>query len=208
VYLISGVVAGAIYSLYASALTLIRSATGIYNLALGSFAFVADLFFYEASTSYMPRWVAFLLTVFVVAPLGGLVLEAAVFRRLARVPEAARLIATVGLLLGLPAIGTELVKLLTTQFHMNLPQLDSAFSIPGIGPEPPHIYHILGVGALTSDQLLLVVASAIAVFAMWMLLTRTRLGLMTRAVVDQSTLASTRGINPALTSSSPHRRSS
>jgi len=200
VTLISGLVAGSIYSLYASGLTLTVSATGIYNLAFGAFAFVGGLTFFEISSGYMPRWAAFIVTVFVAAPVGGLFFERVVFRRLARVPEVVRLMATIGILVGLPALAIEVVDLLTNDAHMGLASLQDAFSVPGIGPEPPVTYHFLGTGTLTSDQLAVLIVGLVAVGGVWLLMSKTRMGLMTRAVVDRRTLAATRGINPAYTS--------
>ena len=69
-FLISGCVAGSIYSLYACGLTLVYSATGIYNLAFGSFAFMAGLTYYQLAEVYLPRGVAFVLVVAVLSPLG------------------------------------------------------------------------------------------------------------------------------------------
>jgi ABC-type branched-subunit amino acid transport system ATPase component/branched-subunit amino acid ABC-type transport system permease component len=200
VALISGLVAGAIYSLYACGLTLTVSATGIYNLAFGAFAFVGGLTFFEASSGYIPRWAAFIVTVFVAAPLGGLFFEQFVFRKLARVPEVARLMGTIGILVGLPALSVEIVDILGNDVHMGLASISQAYSVPGIGPEPPHIFHFLKTGTLTSDQLIVLIVTAVAVAAVWLLMTKTRMGLMTRAVVDRSTLASTRGISPKYTS--------
>ena len=200
VALISGLVAGAIYSLYACGLTLTVSATGIYNLAFGAFAFVGGLTFFEASSGYIPRWAAFVLTVFVAAPLGGLFFEQFVFRKLSRVPEVARLMGTIGILVGLPALSVEIVDILTNSAHMGLASIDQAYSVPGIGPEPPHVYHFLKTGTLTSDQIAVLIVTAVAVGAVWTIMTKTRMGLMTRAVVDRSVLASTRGISPKYTS--------
>jgi ABC-type branched-subunit amino acid transport system ATPase component/branched-subunit amino acid ABC-type transport system permease component len=200
VALISGLVAGAIYSLYACGLTLTVSATGIYNLAFGAFAFVGGLTFFEASSGYIPRWAAFVLTVFVAAPVGGLFFEQFVFRKLSRVPEVARLMGTIGILVGLPALSVELVDILTNDAHLGLASIDQAYSVPGIGPEPPHVYHFLKTGTLTSDQIAVLIVTAVAVAAVWTIMTKTRMGLMTRAVVDRSVLASTRGISPKYTS--------
>ena len=47
-----------------SGLTLIYSASGIYNLAFGAFAFMGALAYYELS-GYMPRGLAFVVTVLV-----------------------------------------------------------------------------------------------------------------------------------------------
>ncbi|HEY1279388.1 MAG TPA: branched-chain amino acid ABC transporter permease, partial [Acidimicrobiales bacterium] len=199
VFLVSGLVAGAIYSLFASGLVLIYSASGIYNLAFGSFAFMATLTYYELG-AFMPRGIAFVLVVFILAPLAGLALERVVFRRLAQAPEVARLIGSVGLLLALPALGLETVKILTDHFpDLGLRAVQDAYSVPGIGPVPPSVYRI-GSGSINSDQLIILAATAIVVGALWLLLTRTRIGLMTRAVVDRRDLASIRGINPAFTS--------
>ncbi|HLY83144.1 MAG TPA: ATP-binding cassette domain-containing protein, partial [Acidimicrobiales bacterium] len=198
-YLISGLVAGAIYSIFASGLTLIYSASGIYNVAFGSFAFMATLTYYELN-SFMPRGVSFVVTVLILAPLCGLGFERAIFRRLAQAPEVARLIGSVGLLLALPALGLEMVKILSSHFpHLGLRSVQDAYSVAGIGPVPPKVIHI-GAGTLNSDQLIVLAVTAIIVGGLWVLMTRTRIGLMTRAVVDRADLASIRGINPAFTS--------
>ena len=199
--LLSGLVAGSIYSLYASGLTLVYSASGIYNLAYGAFAFVNGLLFYELASSYMPRWIAFVLTVFVLAPLEGLLFEKIIFRRLAHVSEVARLMGTIGLLIGLPALAYEIIQILTNTFHLDLAQVQTTYSVPGIGPEPPKTFHLLGgYGTINSDQLIVLAATLLIVGALWVFLTRTRVGLMTRAVVDRADLAAARGINPAFTS--------
>src|SRR3954467_6724994 len=127
VILVSGLVAGAIYSIFASGLTLIYSASGIYNLAFGSFAFVTALIYFELG-AFMPRGVAFVLTVFVIAPAFGLGLERIVFRRLARTPETARLVGSIGLLLALPAAASQIIKLLTEHTSWNIRPIASATS--------------------------------------------------------------------------------
>jgi ABC-type branched-subunit amino acid transport system ATPase component/branched-subunit amino acid ABC-type transport system permease component len=199
VFLVSGLVAGAIYSIFASGITLIYSTSGIYCIAFGSFAFMGMVTFFELS-EYMPRGVALVLTVLVVAPLSGLVLERVVFRRLAQAPETARLIGSVGLALALPALGLEVVNQLAAHVpSLHLRPVTNTFNVPGIGPVPPVNYH-LGNGTLNSDQLIVLVATGIAVGGLWLLITRTRIGLTTRAVVDRSDLASLRGISPTFTS--------
>lgn len=199
VFLVSGLVAGAIYSIFASGITLIYSTSGIYCIAFGSFAFMGMVTFFELS-EYMPRAVALVLTVFVVSPLSGLFLERVVFRRLARAPETARLIGTVGLALALPALGLEVVNQLATHVpSLHLRPITNTFNVPGIGPVPPVNYH-LGNGTLNSDQLIVLAATAVAVTGLYLLINRTRIGLMTRAVVDRNELASMRGISPTFTS--------
>src|SRR4051794_32294039 len=115
VILVSGLVAGAIYSIFASGLTLIYSASVIYNLAFGSFAFVNGHACVELG-AFMPRGVGFFLPVVLIAPGMGLGLEFIVFRRLARPPDPARLVGSIGLLLAVPAVASEIVKLLVQHF--------------------------------------------------------------------------------------------
>jgi ABC-type branched-subunit amino acid transport system ATPase component/branched-subunit amino acid ABC-type transport system permease component len=199
VIVVSGLVTGAIYSIFASGITLIYSTSGIYCLAFGSFAFMGMLSFYELS-AYLPRGVAFVLTVVVISPLSGLVLERVVFRWLAQGPESARIIGSVGLLSALPPLGLEVVNQLAQhQPGLKLRPVTDTYSVPGIGPVPAQIYH-LGNGTLNSDQLIVLAATAVAVAALWAVIRFTRIGLMTRAVVDRRELASLRGINPVFTS--------
>jgi ABC-type branched-subunit amino acid transport system ATPase component/branched-subunit amino acid ABC-type transport system permease component len=200
VFLISGFVAGAIYSVFAAGLTLLYSATGIYNFAYGAISFVGGLLFFEISNGYMPRWAAFLLSVLVFAPLLGLALERLAFRRLARVPEVQRLLGTVGLVVGLPALGYAIVNVLRNSAHLGLADPKSAYEVAGIGPEPAKTFRILGSGTVNSDQLAVLIVTAVVVVALWLLITKTRVGLQTRAVVDRSDLASARGIDPSFTS--------
>jgi ABC-type branched-subunit amino acid transport system ATPase component/branched-subunit amino acid ABC-type transport system permease component len=200
-FLITGLVAGSVYSLYASGLVLIYSASGIYNLAFGAFAFIAGLTFYELGSVYMPRGVAFVLSVFVLAPLAGLVFERVIFRRLARVPEVARLMGTIGLLVGLPALAFKIIQVLKDDVGLGLASVKAVYAVPGIGPTPPKIFRLFGgSGSVSSDQLIVLGATVVAVAALWVLLTKTRIGLMTRAVVDRAELASTRGISASFTS--------
>lgn len=200
VFLISGFVAGAIYSVFAAGLTLLYSATGIYNFAYGAIAFVGGLLFFELSSGYMPRWAAFAVALLVFAPLLALFLEKVAFRRLARVPEVQRLLGTVGLVVGLPALGYGLVNILRNSAHLGLADPKSAYEVVGIGPEPARTYHILGSGTVSSDQLAVLIVTAVLVGGLWILMARTRIGLQTRAVVDRVDLATSRGIDPSFTS--------
>ena len=102
---LSGLVTGAIYSLIAAGLTLSYSATGIFNFSYGAVAFCSAFVYYELHSGlHWPIVPAALVTIGVFAPLLGILLNAAVFRPLARATESAKIMATVGLLITLPAL--------------------------------------------------------------------------------------------------------
>jgi branched-subunit amino acid ABC-type transport system permease component/ABC-type branched-subunit amino acid transport system ATPase component len=199
--LVSGMVAGAIYSMFASGLTLVYATTGIYNFAFGAMAFVAGLVFYQMFAGLgVPRLASFAITIVVLAPLSAIVVERVVFRPLARAPERNRLLGSVGLVVGLPAAAYVAVDFLTNVAHVHLVNLNSIYLVAGVGPEPPTVYKLFSGVTVNSDQLIALGGTLAAVGALWLLMTRTRMGLETRAVVDRSELASLRGINAARTS--------
>src|SRR5580765_6504773 len=108
---VSGGVSGAIYSLVASGLVLTYTATGIFNLAYGAIAFCTAFLYFELHTGLgWPIAPAALVSVLVFAPLLGLLLDVAIFRPLARATDAAKVMATVGLLIALPALARFIVE--------------------------------------------------------------------------------------------------
>lgn len=101
---LSGAVTGAIYSLMASGLVLTYSTSGIFNFAQAGIAFSIAYFYYQVHHAGLPVVPAALLSVFVLAPLLGLLLDRLVLRRLAKAPVYARIVGTIGLLVALPAL--------------------------------------------------------------------------------------------------------
>jgi len=130
---IAGAATGAIYSLIAAGLTVSYTATGIFNLAYGAIAFDSALLYYELNTglgwSIVP---AFLFVIVVFCPLLGLLLNVAVFRPLATAPDAAKIMATVGLLVALPAIGRYIVEGGISTFDWHIPDAKTVQLPPGI----------------------------------------------------------------------------
>ena len=197
---ISGAVAGAIYSLVAAGLTLSYSATGIFNFAYGSIAFATALLYYELHTGLgwpiVPA-AAFCLLVF--CPLLGMFLDVAVLRPLTRATESAKVMATVGLLIAIPALAHWIVDTGISTFHWKIPDAKLVYVPPGLGPSPKKqwfIHHVV----FDSNQLIVLITAAVIPVALWFLLRRTSLGLEMRAVVDRPTLAELRGVNNRRTS--------
>jgi ABC-type branched-subunit amino acid transport system ATPase component/branched-subunit amino acid ABC-type transport system permease component len=201
---LSGAVTGAIYSLVAAGLTLSYTSTGIFNFSYGAAAFVCAYVFYELHTGL--HWAivpAAVVTVLVFAPLMGLVLDLAVFRPLARATESAKIMATVGLLIALPALTRFVLDELVNVFGFGIPsgQEVSQVGFPaGIGPVPRKDWTLPGDVPLDSNQLIVFIAAAVCAVGLWFLLRRTSLGLHMRAVVDRPDLARTRGIDERTTS--------
>jgi len=207
---ISGAVAGAIYSMMASALVLTYQTSGVFNFAQGAVAFVSAYFYFQLHTGqHLSIVVSTLITVLGFAPLFGLLLDRALFRRLAEGPVFARIVGTIGLLVALPAIALWTVETVCNGvFNMNLPETTAIVaaggSVPGVGPTPPTVWHLGAIDLprvnINSDQLAVLAAAAVVAVLLWLLLRHTRTGLEMRAAVDKKELSGLRGLNVARTS--------
>ncbi|MEU2503098.1 ATP-binding cassette domain-containing protein [Streptomyces sp. NPDC007863] len=194
-FVLSGLVSGALYALLATGLVLSYSASGLFNFAHGATAYLTALAFYELHSGLgWPAVPTALLLVAVVAPGLGWALDRLMFRKLAKVGEAAQIVATIGLLVALPAAGRWAVELLERAGAPVLPA-DNQFGLPGVGPSPAVSWQPLDGVGVDSDQLITWIATALAATALWILMRHTRLGLRLRAAVDDRTLTELRGID-------------
>ncbi|MFC9308608.1 ABC transporter permease, partial [Streptomyces sp. NPDC057011] len=195
VFVLSGLVSGAVYALLATGLVLSYSASGLFNFAHGATAYLCALTFYELHSGLgWPAVPAALLVVFVLAPGLGWGLDRLMFRRLAKVGETAQIVATIGLLVALPAAGLWAVELLADAGAPVKPA-ENQFGLPGVGPSPAKSWQLAeGVG-IDSDQLITWVVTAVVAVALWVLMRHTRLGLRLRAAVDNRSLTELRGIS-------------
>ncbi|MFI8338577.1 ATP-binding cassette domain-containing protein [Streptomyces sp. NPDC085639] len=195
VFVLSGLVSGALYALLATGLVLSYSASGLFNFAHGATAYLCALTFYELHSGLgWPAVPAALLVVLVLAPGLGWGLDRLMFRRLARVGETAQIVATIGLLVALPAAGLWVVELLGNAGAPVKPA-ENQFGLPGVGPSPAQSWQLAeGVG-IDSDQLITWVVTALVAVALWVLMRHTRLGLQLRAAVDNRSLTELRGIS-------------
>jgi branched-subunit amino acid ABC-type transport system permease component len=199
--IVTGSVSGAIYALIAAGLVLTYASTGIFNLGYAGISFSAAFFFFELNTGLgWPQWAAAGLVILVYCPLLGLLLEVAIFRKLARAPEAAQIVASVGVLLALPALCTFIVGRGITLFHWSIPTGTDVQLVPGLGPQPREVYHLFSGVVITSDQIIVLVTAVLCVALLWVFLRWTQTGLRMRAVADRHDLAVMRGVNDAHTS--------
>jgi ABC-type branched-subunit amino acid transport system ATPase component/branched-subunit amino acid ABC-type transport system permease component len=201
---VSGAVSGAIFSLIAAGLVLSYSATGIFNFSYGAIAFTSAFLYYQLNSGlHWPIVPAAAFVILVFAPLFGLLLDVSVFRPLARATESAKIMATVGLLIAIPALTTWLNDQLVNTVGFVIPRSGDVTQVglpPAIGPSPKVDWKLPDDIPFDSNQLVVFISAVVVAVALWLLMRHTKLGLQMRAVVDRPPLASTRGINERTTS--------
>lgn len=182
-YVIRGIPFGCVFGLMAMGLVLTYKTSGVFNLAFGAQAFVSAAVYYqlrvESEWDILP---AFVLSVVVVAPLLGFVLERFIFRYLRTAPAIAKLVTTLGLLVALP----EIVNVLFGS--------EQKFGVPTIWPEEFAIYRF-GDYAIDGNEAATLIATVISVVALTLLFRFSSLGLRMRAVVESPRMTSLMGIN-------------
>lgn len=206
---VSGAITGSIFSLIAAGLTLSYTSTGIFNLAYGGIAYTSAMLYFQLINalgieSLGMRLLSFFLVVVVFCPLLGQLLNVAVFRPLARANDAAKVMATIGILVALPALTDLVVDLGTKTWDWGLQSTDYVFLPPGVWkvPSKSWTYDEGGLNLLiSSNQWTVLVVAAVVAVALWALMRHTRLGLQMRAAVDRPDLAGLRGVSDKFTSS-------
>jgi ABC-type branched-subunit amino acid transport system ATPase component/branched-subunit amino acid ABC-type transport system permease component len=199
--LVSGVISGAIYSMLAVGLTLTYTTTGIFNLGYGAVAFTCAFVYFELQNGLgWPNVWAGIVVILVLAPLMGLALDRFVFRRLSQASDASKIMATVGVLIAVPALAEFIVALLIGVGHFDIPNGSLVSLAPGLGPEPPVQWHISSALNFNSDQLIVAIVALLMAVGLWWLLKHTTIGLKMRALVDRPDLATARGVDRGRTS--------
>jgi ABC-type branched-subunit amino acid transport system ATPase component/branched-subunit amino acid ABC-type transport system permease component len=193
--LISGAASGGIFAIMAAGIVLTYETTGIFNFAHGAVAFATAFLFWQLhSGGHWPIVPAAFVSIFIFAPLLGLALNRMMLGRLASAPVYARIVGTIGLLVALPSLALWILEQINDHGG-HLPTTTQVFTVPGLGPTPPHTWHLMKGLVLDSDQVAIFAAAGIAALGLWLLLRRTRLGLLMRADVDKRELAMLRGVN-------------
>jgi branched-chain amino acid transport system permease protein len=182
VTLITGVSLGAIYAMAASGIVVTYTATGVFNFAQGSMGMIMAFVFWELSVDAgIPTFLAVLLTVLVIAPIFGVLLEVTLMRRLVGTSLVVQLVVTIALMLGLMGLAQTLWSPATFR------SVGFFFGIHG--------FHIGATVVLWHRALSVVAAAGLAV-GLRLLLHRSRIGVTMRAVVDHRELAGLHGARP------------
>ncbi|MGI8755943.1 MAG: ABC transporter permease [Acidimicrobiales bacterium] len=184
--LLQGTPPGTVYALIALGFVLTYKTSGVFNLAFGAQAYISAAMYFHARTdwgwSIIP---ALFLSVFVLAPVIGLVLERLIFRHLRTGSAVAKLVVTIGLSVALPSLFELVAKV-----------------EPVAGQTPQGIiakgatvfYNPFGVYAFNRDELM---AMGVALLGMGLLAGLFRfsgIGLQMRAVVESPRMAELNGV--------------
>ena len=183
-YVIAGLVFGSIYALSASGLVVTYLSAGILNFSFGATAFAVARLYYSLNTEHgWSAFPAFVVSVFVAAPLIGILLYVLLFRHLQLSSTLIKIVATIGVAVALPPI--------VTLVFGNQPILLA----PGVAPRPLDVFDVFGV-AVNMDQIV-VYACVLIVMALGVVVIRyTDIGLRVRAMVDSPALTAVSGTNP------------
>ncbi len=185
--LVVGVTLGSIYAVSASGLVVVYTTTGVFNFAQGAMGMYWAFVYWELRFNRnWPAPIAIGLVVLVMAPLGGVVLDRLVMRRLRGTPLVLQLMVTVGLMLGF-------MGLAATQWKGDRGRNAQPFFGRSGG------FELLGVNVTWHRFTTICVAVLLAVL-LRLLLHRSRIGVAMRAVVDSRSLTSLTGANPEIIS--------
>jgi branched-chain amino acid transport system permease protein len=183
---LQGTPAGAVYGLIAIGFVLAYKTSGVFNLAFGAQAFVSAALFFHARTEWgWPTWLAFVVSVLVVAPAIGLVLERLIFRHLPTDSTLAKLVIAVGLSVALPAlfelvVGFEPVAGRTPQ---------------GLLPDGATVfYDPFGVYPFSRNELTALVIAVVSMLGLAALFRFTPIGLQMRSVVESRRMTELAGV--------------
>jgi branched-chain amino acid transport system permease protein len=183
--ILQGTPPGAVYALIALGFVLTYKTSGVFNLAFGAQAYISAALFFQAREEWGWATVpALVLSVFVVAPLIGLLLERLIFRHLRTAPAVAKLVVTIGLTVALPNL-FELV----TSF-----QPVAGRTPEGIVPDGDVLYDVFNVYSFSRDELVALGVAVLGMLALGALFRFTALGLQMRAVVESPRMTELAGI--------------
>jgi branched-chain amino acid transport system permease protein len=186
-WLIQGVPIGCIYGLVAVGLVLTYKTSGVFNLAFAGQAFFCAWFWYDlVENNGWPNWLGFLVTVFVVAPLVGVLLDRALFRWMRGTSWQVKLVSALGLLVGIP----ELVKVIYSSTPAEFPPTLAGF----IGMERGDSWEPFGyfIGA---DAIIVIIFTLVAVAVLGYIFRFTAIGLQMRAVVESPRMVELAGVD-------------
>jgi branched-chain amino acid transport system permease protein len=189
--LLNGVTLGALYFLVASGFTLIFGLMRNVNLAHGSLYLLGGYIGYEVAT-WTGSWVLSFIAAFLVVGLLGIVLQYVVFRRMEG-QDLRQTLVTIGISIVLADLmlwiwGGDFYQILTPQW------------VSG----PIETFFVSSVSRRTGEaiylkypfvRLLILAAAVVLGLAMWLVLTRTRIGMLIRAGVDDRDMLSATGVN-------------
>jgi len=183
-FVIAGLVLGGIYAICSAGLVITYTSSGVLNFAFGAIAFFIARLYYFLNTQHTWSIVpAAVLSIVVAAPALGVFLYYALFKHLRLASPMIKVVATIGLLVAIPAAAV----LIFGDQPIN--------AAPGLAPQPVAVYQVIGV-AVTLDQVIVYACVLATVLFGALILRYTDVGLKVRAMVDSPAMTDLSGTNP------------
>jgi branched-chain amino acid transport system permease protein len=177
--LFNGLALGVLLALISTGLTIIYGTLGVLNLAHGALFMLggyAGYVVFQATDSYVVAVIGGTLFVLVV----GMALELTLIRRFYRRPAEDQILLTFG-------IGIVIVELVRLAFGSLSKQVPPPSWLTGVSQLGFMIYPTYRLGVMA--------IAAVTLFLLYVLLYRTRLGMMVRAGIEDATMVNILGIN-------------
>jgi branched-chain amino acid transport system permease protein len=184
--ILQGTPPGTVYALVALGFVLTYKTSGVFNLAFGAQAYVSAVMFFQLQE----RWgwgiaPALLVSVFLVAPALGLLLERLIFSHLRSGSSVAKLVVALGLSLALPALVDMLLQF----------QAVAGSTPTGIVPDGDSVYYDpFGIYAFSRNELVAMGVAVVGMVGLAALFRYTAIGLRMRAVVESPRMTELNGI--------------
>ncbi|MEX1218119.1 MAG: ABC transporter permease [Acidimicrobiales bacterium] len=186
-FLVVGIALGGIYAITAGGLVVTYATTGIFNFAHAAIGcFLAFCYWQLTVQQGIPTVIALIITLFVIAPAIGFLLDRVIMRRLRDAALVVQLMVTVGLMLTFMGIT---LTIWSPKTGRSLPQFFQ--NTQGVQ---------LGEVTATWHRIITVVVALLVALGLRFLLYKTRLGISMRAVVDSRSLAGLTGAKPSIIS--------
>lgn len=178
--LFNGLILGSLYVLLALGLSIIFGMLGIINFAHGAFFMLGAYAAYTITAYFVPNFWLALVCVPVFMALFGALCEVLFFRRLYQVPPLYIMLFTFGLMLALQ----DLIRIFFGSMGVPFGTPSSLSGAVNLGFMYYPVY-----------RLFLIVLTAVAATAVWLFLSKTKLGRIIRAGTDNPRMVDALGIN-------------
>jgi branched-chain amino acid transport system permease protein len=183
-YAIPGIPYGCTYAIVAVGLVLTYQATGVFNFAFGAQAYTSAFVYTKlVQNEGLPIWLAFFISVVLLAPLLGLIFDRYLFRKIPNTNTTAKLVTGIALFVGIPAL---------------LPVLFGSanqYNSPSILFNPDTVYFRVANTPINGIYLSSVVVTVVVLVALVILMRFTNLGLQMRGAVESRRLVQLDGVN-------------
>jgi branched-subunit amino acid ABC-type transport system permease component len=184
--LLQGMPSGTVYALIALGFVLTYKTSGIFNLAFGAQAYISAAMYFKARVEWeWPILPAVFVSVVLLAPAIGLLLERLIFRHLRTSSSVAKLVVAIGLSVALPNL-FDLVA--------NFEAVAGRTPV-GIVPDGASVfYDPFGVYSFSRNELVAMGVAVVGMLVLGALFRFTAIGLQMRAVVESPRMTELNGI--------------